>query len=321
MTSRRAQRLCHPPRPFLLGSYDKEVEEYHKYLRGGPPPPHPEVNEGDAGRPKLLCVGDGVTAGAPLAPGWVEAIAVRNPSLEVVNAGTPWDFAWQLRQKKEKLLKENPALVCVMIGTNDAIGICSPERCVDEVFVKEGALPPNWRQAKDRRPSVESYEKHLREVLRIFVQWGCRVVVVTPPPLGEDFAMAPLRCNKWGPLCCPPNEAVSNIASAAKRAAVAEGCDTLPLLQCLRARLEHRGSLAGVPWLPADHFCSRVVRMPRTVAEGPGKVLWEDLWPDRERGFFCHDLVHLNERGAALLCGLLQTWIDSNFPAIAPADP
>lgn len=325
--------------------------EYHEQLCKGEQSissAEDEEDEDPRSRPTLLCIGDGLTAASPEVPStaWVRAVAARNRGLRVVNAGKPWEGAWHLQGRQQRLVEEFPVLACILVGTTEAVALCSPEKAVSEVLVKQkGVLPRNWRETSARQPSVENFELHLRRVVRALLNAGTMVAIATPPPLGEDFSEAPGRCHIYGPMRCSANEAVGRIAGACRRVAHSEGCEILPLFETLRAKIKALGQDVRTPWTPGSCFGTRVPRMPRdlkaaaaairgaaeahskrrlTMAPAavaaidkvlPATALWQDVWPARERGHFCHDFMHLNERGASVLCGMLQAWIDEKVPS------
>merc|ERR1711879_253200 len=77
--------------------------------------------------------------------------------------------------------------VCILIGTNDAMAIAGSDEWVDTAYVApaEGPvrLPKDWRTKC--RPSVELYEKSLREIVREYKEKGAKIAIATVPVLGE----------------------------------------------------------------------------------------------------------------------------------------
>lgn len=83
-----------------------------------------------AARRKIVCLGDSITYGFPYGPqaSWVH-LAAQALSLEMVNAGVNGDTTAQMRARfASAVLREMPAYVIIMGGTNDAwVGTALPE--------------------------------------------------------------------------------------------------------------------------------------------------------------------------------------------------
>ena len=103
------------------------------------------------------------------------------------------------------------------------------------------------------------------------------------------------------------------IAAAARRVAESESCTLLPLFECMRQRLARRRAEAPLCWTPAEADRRLQENLDCREQEwlSSGRVLpWVECGAEG-RGLFCHDLVHLNETGAALHASLCQAWLES----------
>lgn len=267
------------------------------------------------GKPRLLLTGDSITHAAPWNPSspWAAAIARRNRGLDVRNAGwggmmslsllAPMDFNVPMPPPSELQAEQ----VCILIGTNDAIAICSHEEAVETLYVSDGGgpcrLPSDWRTRC--RPSVELYEKSLAAIVDAYVDRGSRVAIATPPLLGEGlselFNQRTMRSNPCT-ICRELSKAVHRVASA-------KGCDVLPLFECMVHRLRQLQK-RPVVWTPQKyvHRMSQSVLLHQQQAKTGNPTPFEDLELG-EQAEFVFDLVHLNETGAALQATLIQNWL------------
>lgn len=269
-------------------------------------------------KPKLVMYGNALVQGGPVCHSspFATATAIRNPDLLVENAGwaslmsfslqEPFQFGLQV--PKPGTIKSR--FVCILIGTDDAIAICAADAWVDEEYTEDAGgrcrLPKEWRH--ECRPSVHSFEANLGAIVRACVNAGAKVAVVTPPPLGEDLGDAVEEG-----LAKSPYSVMQELTSAIHRIASVECCSVLPLFECCVHRLKR---LRREPqcWTPSrsqawlkfnmlfrkEHFERERVILP-----------WDQCGPPENRPDLCHDLVHFNERGAALCSTLLQAWLDS----------
>merc|ERR1712014_385074 len=115
----------------------------------------------------------------------------------------------------------------------------------------------------------------------------------TPPPLGEDtkgkvdpdqHQMAPFLVGK------AMSEAVHSIAAE-------EGCDVLPLFECV---VHQHEQLTRDPfqWTPAEFLQARESQRALRSTMAFENKTWIELEPESKRPALLHDLVHMNERGA-----------------------
>lgn len=325
---------------YTSGGLGPVVAEYRRLLEGMPLGPEMKAPREDGspvpwegyvpvadagGRPKLVFVGDQLTQGPPLnvtAP-YVAAVARRNPGLLVENAGwaasmsvavaSPQEFYLPLPKPGEYAAQ----YVCILVGTNDAIAMAGPEANIDPSFVGPPGgpfkLPADWREKCC--PSVELFEHSVAAAVRGHKAGGARVVVATPPPLGEDVTDAiPEKHAKK--LRRSPHAVVAELAAAVRRVAAAEGCDVLPLFECANHFL---GKVQREPiiWTPQG-FSVRLnagMGARRHEAEkGLPTRLYSEFGAPNGRPELCFDLVHFNEDAAALFGALVQAWLDAQDP-------
>jgi len=279
------------------------------------------------GRRRLLMHGDSLTVGMPLSPcpPFPAAIASRNASLLVENAGwgglmsmalaAPSSFNLPLPAPGEFTCD----FACVLIGINDAGGICAPEawvdthKCGDMSVPGPMKLPPDWRERC--RPSVELYERSLKDAARALVASGAKVALATPLLLGEDLSEeVPVDRKKHTRRA--PFAVAREMADAVHRVALTEGCAVLPLFECALHRLRQlqRNLLVWVPSVGRARMMANWKQREEAHKAGQPIPAWTNCGTKvQQRGEFAHDFVHFNEEGAALYAALCQVWLDSEL--------
>jgi lysophospholipase L1-like esterase len=98
---------------------------------------------------------------------------------EVLNAGVNGDFAFNLAERLDPIVASAPTDVVVLIGTNDLCGAENPH--VGRRLQRMKRLP--------ELPTLSFFERQLERILReVRERTAARVLVVTPPLLGEDLS-------------------------------------------------------------------------------------------------------------------------------------
>lgn len=123
----------------------------------------------------VVCLGDSITysvreaANLELSYTWMLERRLREAGIdaEMVNAGISGNTAQDgLARLEQDVLAHKPDVVTVMFGTNDQNHPVGEARA---------------------RVDIDSYERALREIVRLVRLAGGEVVLVTPPPLGEAW--------------------------------------------------------------------------------------------------------------------------------------
>ena len=276
------------------------------------PPLHPPSMA--APPPTLLCVGDSHTQGTS-GTDWVAALARRHPNLRVVNAGVNAEWAEMVAARLPALLDAHPGVVGVTLlaGTNDVLAAESAAmRGFYRLRFGAAAL------ARVRPPSPEGFEAAIDGALRALREKapaGCRVALLTLPPVGERLGdAANARAARY-------NEVLARAAAAAR----ARGLDValFDFGAACRAHLEAAGPVpgrAGAPpafalgswwglltWYPWALLRRRALRQGwDAIARAGGMRLLTDQ-------------VHLSDAAAELLLAELAPWADGVAAAAAAA--
>ncbi|MBW1881483.1 MAG: SGNH/GDSL hydrolase family protein, partial [Deltaproteobacteria bacterium] len=128
-----------------------------------------------SGRPVVVCAGDSITHGTVSAD-WVSDLRARLAGrADVVNAGINGELAWNLDQRVEGILAIEPAVVVVLIGSNDTMGVLDDAWA--QHYITDHGLP--------QEPSLDFYTDNLQRLLSR-LDTRATVAVCTLPPLGEQ---------------------------------------------------------------------------------------------------------------------------------------
>jgi lysophospholipase L1-like esterase len=109
-----------------------------------------------------------------------EALAAARPGVRVLNGGVNADLAWNLSERIEDALREAPALIHVLIGTNDVNAGLHPDHAAG--YIRDKGIPTV--------PTPDFYRSQLRKVFARLNQTGSTLFVSTIPPIGDDSGSA-----------------------------------------------------------------------------------------------------------------------------------
>ena len=153
-----------------------------------------------SGRPVLVCAGDSITQGA-ISANWVGQVAAAvAPAVDTVNAGISGDLAWNLLTRLDEVIACQPAIVTVLIGTNDVAAQISAHW--SDGYMKSKSLP--------QRPTPEWYRDNLHRIVeRLKSETSARIALMSLPPLG-DATDGP-----WAELVAPYNAIIQDVATNA----------------------------------------------------------------------------------------------------------
>ena len=121
----------------------------------------------------IACIGDSLTHGN-LGVSWVDQLREEFPSDIFLNEGINGDVVWQVHQRLELILKCNPDIIILMIGSNDAMASFNSKS--GKRYKRNNNLP--------NIPSFQSYQKLLAELLDQLSNVN-KVFLCTLPPIGE----------------------------------------------------------------------------------------------------------------------------------------
>jgi lysophospholipase L1-like esterase len=254
-------------------------------------PPEGVVEHGHearkAGERRIVCAGDSLTH-ATVSYDYCQVLRERlGAHVRIFNAGVNGDLAYNLAERLPSIVACDPDDVVVLIGTND---ICGEQTAsVAQRQIREKNLPEPAGRA--------FFERELHRLLDgLQAQTRARIVVVTPPLLGEDLAH--------------------------------------PVHALLHAYAQKITEIAGERALPVIAFHDAMENALQTSGHvqrrgfHPGftEVMWMALVPfqrylfgmsydqiSHRRGLWgSADLIHLNETSGTILADLLEAKLREN---------
>jgi lysophospholipase L1-like esterase len=234
-------------------------------------------------RPTIVCVGDSITHGR-LSADYVGLLRkrFRAKGYRFVNAGLNGDMAYNVLQRLDDIIGCHPALVTILIGSNDAYAALNP-RNADEAR-RDNGLPEFPRPDTFRR-DLSALCFKLREAT------AAPLALLSLPPMGEDPQHAAYR----------QAQTYSRIIKDVARQA---GIAYLPVNERMDERLQPR---RHAPKLPFD----RVTEARYLSIKIRRFVLGQSLASiSRRYGFkLLTDGIHLNPDGAAVIADAIETFI------------
>lgn len=231
-----------------------------------------------SGRPVLVCAGDSITHGV-ISANWVREVdQALAPRVDTVNAGISGHLAWNLLSRLDEVIACRPAVVTVLIGTNDALAQIS--RKWSDGYVKAQRLP--------QRPSIDWYQDNLCLIIdRLKAETSARIALMSLPPLGDTAD------GRWQDLIAPYNAIIHEAATQA-------GLPILPVHDRIADLITHEPSK---PWDGTKKLMGAALAR---------RVLLRQSWNTiaRRHGFTTTtDGVHLNEPAAAHIATLVEQFV------------
>ncbi|MDJ0803978.1 MAG: SGNH/GDSL hydrolase family protein [Desulfobacterales bacterium] len=234
-------------------------------------------------RPSIVCVGDSITHGRVSAD-YVGLLRqrFRAKGYRFINAGLNGDMAYNVLQRLDDIIRCHPALVTVLVGSNDAYAALNP-RNADEAC-KQNGLP--------EFPTIDTFRRDLSALcLKLREATAAPLALLSLPPFGEDPQHEAYR----------QTQAYSGTIKAVARQA---GVAYLPVNEQMDALLQPH---ARAPKLDFDHVTDARylgVKIRRFVL---GRSL---VAISRRHGFrLLTDGIHLNPSGAAVVADAIETFI------------
>jgi len=241
----------------------------------------------------IVCLGDSITRGN-LSADWVSSLRQDMKQGLVLNAGVNMQCSQNIQQRIGEVIACKPSHVTVLVGTNDLKAALSPvEGFMYQVF---GDLP--------EVPSLESYEKTLKDIKERLINAGANVALVSPPVLGEDIQSE-------------ANRRAAEFASVVRKVAESGGgsCTYLPLFEMTYAALP----AGGRPYCGMNFFawCCLLCWDMHILQRDPAEI-------QRERNLgVTLDLVHLGPGAAKDLADMVHDFVSSTpqMPQMMAAIP
>jgi lysophospholipase L1-like esterase len=234
----------------------------------------------------VVCAGDSLTHGFNSG----DYVALLRGQLggagyEFVNAGLNGDMAYNLRQRLDEIIACRPDMVTLLIGTNDVLGTLGESWANYYMSAKKSPQPP----------TLDWYRQNLSGIVqRVVEETDAAVAILSLPVLGEE------QESEINARLSLYNEAIKELSDA-------DGVTYLPLNERIRSVLETAPSSSPTPI--GGNFRQSGQRI---LAAMVRHYLWRESWDavaSRDGSSMFIDQIHLNDRGAALVAGLVRDWL------------
>jgi acyl-CoA thioesterase I len=231
----------------------------------------------------VVCAGDSITHGR-VSINYVDILSRRlSPrGFTFVNAGINSELAYNLGLRVDEIIRCDPDVVTILIGSNDANAILSGS--AERRYLDEMRLP--------RKPDSAWFRSNLAAICaRLKSGTRARVALLSLPPMGEEPGSAAYR-------------RAAEYSRIIREVAAAEKVDYLPLNEAMTRQIEARGEKPVLVYRGDPEFA-----MYRVLARHYLLRQSYDEISERYRFLFLTDLLHLNTRGASTVAGLIEEYV------------
>ena len=140
-------------------------------------PMHPRhyISDKEYNKKLVIFAGNSITHGR-VGYDWVRSLSLNDTSKIYLNAGMNGDLAWNVNQRIDEIIKCDPDLVFLLIGSNDAMGSLSKD--AGEFYKKFKNLP--------LLPALDWYEENYDQILqKLLKSTSAKIILITIPWVGE----------------------------------------------------------------------------------------------------------------------------------------
>jgi lysophospholipase L1-like esterase len=234
----------------------------------------------------VVLMGDSITHGK-IGVNYVEMIEgqLKGESIEFINAGINSELAWNNLQRVDEVIKCNPDIVTVLIGTNDANAAMAEDNM--KSYVKRMKLAKN--------PDIGWYKESLISLLsELKKETKAKIALLSIPTIGEDVNH---------PAFIKSSEYSKIVQIVSKEANVTY----LPLHERMVERLRENPVSAKYPY---EKYLIGIFK--GIINHYLLRKSWDEL--ARNSGFSLHvDYLHLNTDGARMIADLIGRFILSTL--------
>ena len=229
-----------------------------------------------------VCVGDSITHGT-VSCNYVDILSGRDRlrGYKFVNAGINSELAYNVVQRADGIMACNPAVITILIGTNDAAASLSSGN--QKRYTKDMNLP--------RLPDRDWYRENLQLLIQKF-KTGTRgrIAVFSLPPIGEARkSVAYKRAQEYSALV--------------KEVALSEKVTYLPLNERMDEIIAKRG-MKNTPVYNENMYL-----MFKGIVQHYLLGLSYDEIASSNNYFLITDTLHLNCVGAALMADMVEDFV------------
>ncbi|CAM3836662.1 SGNH/GDSL hydrolase family protein [Parendozoicomonas haliclonae] len=231
---------------------------------------------------KFVALGDSLTHGR-VSSDYVQILSHNNKAADAVwiNAGINSRLAFNALQGVDSVIACQPKAVTILIGSNDVMARLSDDRV--QYYVD------HWQLT--HKPDFDLFTDSLtRLVDKLQNQTDAQIAIFSLPPIGETEGS---RANQ---LVAEHNNLIRQIAAE-------KGLTYLPLNETLWGELQQRKEPSSHCEIDAGLMEQAIIRY-RVLGQS-----W-DVIADANGLYFLTDCVHLNDRAAAVIARLAQSFVD-----------
>jgi lysophospholipase L1-like esterase len=229
-----------------------------------------------------VCVGDSITHGA-VSCNYVEILSGRESlrGYAFVNAGINGELAYNVVQRADGIMACNPAVITILIGTNDAAASLSSGN--QKRYTKEMKLP--------RLPDRGWYRENIQLLIKKFkTGTHARIAVFSLPPIGEAReSVAYKRAQEYSRIV--------------KEVALSEKVTYLPLNERMDEIIAKRG-MKNTPV-----YNDNMYLMFKGIVQHYLLGLSYDEIALSNNSLLITDTLHLNCVGAALMADMVEDFV------------
>jgi lysophospholipase L1-like esterase len=235
----------------------------------------------------VVCLGDSLTRGQ-VSVDYVEMLATRHVGRPATftNAGVNGDLAFNVLQRLDPVIDLRPDVVSVLIGTNDANASLSEKNV--RMMTRMKKLPT--------RPTIEWYRENLTAIVdRLTAETSARIALLSLPVLGEE-------------LGSPSVQRSADYSAVVKEIAEARNVTYLALHERQLAYLTAGAFTPGMRFRDG-----RLLSASAAIQHFVLRRSFDSI--SRSRGLqLTTDLIHQNNRGAAMIADLIDQFLQQAEP-------
>lgn len=231
---------------------------------------------------RVVCLGDSHTR-AQVGVDYIRMLKERTAGHPYVftNAGVNGDLAYNVLQRLDAVIEQQPDVVTMLIGTNDANAGLSEKNT--RMMTKMKKLPVT--------PTIDWYRENLASIAaRLSKETDARVALLSLPVLGQQIDSDPVRQS-------------GQYSEVVEATAAAHGVSYLPLHERQLQHLRTGGHTPGIAFRDGRTLSSRAAMQHFMLGRSFDSIA-------RRRGLeLTTDFIHQNSRGAAMIADLIEEFL------------
>lgn len=233
----------------------------------------------------VVCAGDSLTHGN-VSVNYVDILLERfvQRGYQFFNAGINSDLTYTLLDRLNDVVKLQPDVVTLLIGTNDVQASLSEEKRV--YYVRSEKIRP------DVTPDLAGFQENYRELLRrLRSETRARVAVASLPPMGEDPAS-------------DVNRRADQYSAFVKQLTEEQGVTYLPVRERMLAYLAQNGRGTYHDYEKTSSLVTNSVLRHYWLGQS-----WDAI-TQRRGHVLTHDNLHLNTVGATFVADAITEFLE-----------